>query len=263
LKHPPGGLSYDDQHLVITFRYILYGWIGFPIAVTGLFLNGFTIAVLLNSKMRSFSTNIYLTALSIANVVVLINFIFLYSLRYIISYNNFKKNIDRVFFGQSLKPDPTISYAALYYESYLNTVLWAWSSIFITFQLFSIYLTCAVTVDRWIYLLTPLKAERICTTRRTLGVIYGIFFFCVIFNIPRWFEVTYDHYVDPHTNKTFNYAKNTAFGNNKLVQSILRYYAYIIYVYVIPFGVLLVVNILIIQKLMVMRKKKMKTSQHL
>jgi hypothetical protein len=246
-------LTYQDELLIIKLRYIVFGYIFLPISIVGLILNGFTITVLLHARMKSFSTNIYLIALSIANIVCLINYIFLYSIRYLISNENFKKNI---YDAHNLAYTAKTSIHGIVYENFLSMILWSWSPIFLTFQLFSIYLTCAVTVDRWIYLLYPLKAEHLCTIKRTLITIFCIFLFCVLFTLPRWFEVTYDKRIDPKTNLTFYYAKSTAFGNNKLIMIILRYYLYIIHVYGIPFTVLLVVNIGIIQKLIQMKKRK-------
>jgi hypothetical protein len=246
-------LTYHDELLIIRLRYVFFGYIFLPISVIGLILNGFTITVLLHPRMKSFSTNIYLIALSIANIVCLINYIFLYSIRYLISNENFKKTI---YDANRLAYATKTSIHGIVYENFLSMILWSWSPIFLTFQLFSIYLTCAVTVDRWIYLLYPLKAESICTIKRTLITIFCIFLYCVLFTLPRWFEITYDKRFDPSTNLTLYYAKSTEFGDNRLVMSIIRYYAYIIHVYGIPFTVLLVVNIGIVQKLIQMKKRK-------
>jgi hypothetical protein len=74
-------LTKEEQLLIVNIRLIIYGYMLLPLTLVGLALNGFTIVVLLHPKMRNFSTNAYLTALSIANIVCLINFIFLYSFR--------------------------------------------------------------------------------------------------------------------------------------------------------------------------------------
>jgi hypothetical protein len=85
-------LTIDEQLLIVKIRLIVYAYLLLPTAIIGLALNGFTIVVLLHPKMRN-STNSYLTALSIANIICLINFIFLFSLRYMLSNDTFKKNI--------------------------------------------------------------------------------------------------------------------------------------------------------------------------
>jgi neuromedin U receptor 2 len=242
-------LTPEDMFSIIKLRYIVYGFICLPISVIGVLLNSLTIIILLHPRMRNFSTNIYLTALSVANIVCLINYIFLYSLRYLISYENFKL---QVLDSLSTKYNKN----GLFYENFLNMILWAWSPIFTTFQLFAIYLTCSVTVDRWIYLYFPFKADRLLTKKTTITVILCILLFCIIYNVPRWFEVTYEKYFDDRTNTTLYYAGPTEFGKNPTVRTILNYYVYIISVYCLPFLVLLIVNIGIIHKLIATKERK-------
>jgi hypothetical protein len=242
-------LTPEDMLSIIKLRYIVYGFICLPISVIGVLLNSLTIIILLHPRMRNFSTNIYLTALSVANIVCLINYIFLYSLRYLISYENFKLQV-----LDSLSTNYNKN--GLFYENFLNMILWAWSPIFTTFQLFAIYLTCSVTVDRWIYLYFPFKADRLLTKKTTITVILCILLFCIIYNVPRWFEVTYEKYFDDRTNITLYYAGPTEFGKNPRVRTILNYYVYIISVYCLPFLVLLIVNIGIIHKLIATKERK-------
>jgi hypothetical protein len=144
-------LTIQDKLLIVKFRLIVYTYMVSPIAVIGIALNGFTVLVLLHPKLRNYSTNAYLTALSIANIVCLINFLFLYSFRYGLSNEFFKKNV----YGGGY--DEIHSY-----ESFINLIYGVWSPIFTTFQLFAIYLTCAVTVDRWICVTWPLKVSLNC-----------------------------------------------------------------------------------------------------
>jgi hypothetical protein len=75
------------------------------------------------------------------------------------------------------------------YDSFICFIYGIVHPVFMTFQLYSIYLTCAVTVDRWIYITFPLKVDTICSMRNTFKAIAGIFAFCVIYNLPRWFEI--------------------------------------------------------------------------
>jgi hypothetical protein len=195
----PDMLTSDDQMTILNARLIVYGYLLFPLCVLGVILNGFTILVLLHPRMRAFSTNAYLTTLSLANIVVLINFLFLYSLRYTISYTTFRHMIE---------PNTEEARAAAaadvvnQYESYINLIYGIWSPISTTFQLFTFYLTCAVTVDRWVYVTWPLKADKICTLRNTFIVIALIFLFCFLYNLPRWFEIESHKHTTP-SNQTY------------------------------------------------------------
>jgi hypothetical protein len=240
-------LTKEEQLLIVNIRLIIYGYMLLPLTLIGLGLNGFTIVVLLHPKMRNFSTNAYLTALSIANIVCLINFIFLYSFRYILSNEIFKKNVYHYQNVNEIHP----------YESFINLIYGIWSPIFTTFQLYAIYLTCAVTVDRWIYLTWPLKIDIICSMKNTLIAIILLFVFCVVYNLPRWFEIETKSFM-PYTNdtKTIYQAQLTKFGKNEIYNLIMLKYGYMIFVYGIPFFVLLIVNIGIIRKLIETKRRK-------
>ena len=232
----------SDHLLILDIRLYVFVFVLLPMAVIGLLLNSFTILVLLHPRMRN-STNIYLTALSIANIVCLFNFIFLYSFRYLFSYTFFQKTI------RCGTDDMNM------FESFINLSLRFIAPIFSTFQLYAIYLTCAVTIDRWIYLKWPLKADTICTTKVTIKIICGVFAFCVLYNLPRWFEVQSQVKVSSQ-NRTYYQANGTEFGSNPLYRTIYQRYGYLIFVYGLPFCVLLLVNIGIIQKLIETEKRK-------
>lgn len=231
-----------DHLLILDIRLYVFAGVLLPMAIIGLILNSFTILVLLHPRMRN-STNMYLTALSLANIICLINFIFLYSFRYLFSYKTFQ---NAVYYGSN---------EINMYESFINQILRFCSPIFSTFQLYAIYLTCAVTVDRFIYLRWPLKADSICTIKATFKVICIIFFFCLTYNFPRWFEVEAD-LIKTSQNVTYYQARGTEFGRNEWYRLIYQRYCYLIFVYGLPFCVLLIVNIGIIKKLIEMAKRK-------
>jgi hypothetical protein len=235
-------LNDSDQEdlLILNIKFIVYVGFLLPLSIIGLILNSFTIVVLLHPRMRN-STNAYLTALSIANIFCLIFFIIMYALRFMLSFEIFK-NI--IYFKQVNLNG---------YENFINLIYPFGSPIFSTFQLYAIYLTCAVTCDRWIYLKWPLKADLICTIRTTLKIILSIFVFCVVYNFPRWFEV---ETILVNNNSSFYQAKLTSLSKNVYYHMIYQRYCYIIFVYGIPFLILLVVNIGIIQKLIETKKRK-------
>ena len=229
----------DQEDLdILNIKFIVYAGFMLPLSLIGLVLNGFTIAVLMHPRMRN-STNAYLTALSLANIFCLLFFIIMYSLRFMLSFDMFKNIIYYKIMNMNS------------YENFINMIYPFGSPIFSTFQLFAIYLTCAVTVDRWIYLKWPLNADLICTIRVTLKVIVLIFVFCVIYNLPRWFEVE-----TSVNNSSFYQAKLTNLGMNYYYNTIYQRYCYIIFVYGIPFSVLLIVNGGIIIELIETKRRK-------
>jgi hypothetical protein len=243
--------------LILNIRLIIFGYVMLPLAICGVLLNGFTIVVLLHPRMRVSSTNAYLTALSIANIVCLFDAIFQYSIRYLM-FTLYDINNS--------------------YEQFYNLTISYWSPISLTFQLYAIYMTCAVTVDRWIYLKWPLKVDKICTMTNTIRLIVSIFIFCFIYNLPNWFTVIINfefkfHFFskiifffsktqskelwDNELNETYYVFESTQFAiNNTIYKYGYTIIGYWVFVFGLPFGILLAVNILIVIKLIETKKRR-------
>ena len=236
-------LTNEDELVILNTRIFVYSYMLLPACLIGLLLNVFTIVVLMHRKMHS-STNVYLTALSVANIICLINFIFLYSVRYIVSNSIFRQSM----------LNATTNHEMHVYESYINLIYGSWSPVFTTFQLYAIYLTCAVSVDRFICLLYPFKVDKICSIKNTLTSIFLIFVFCFVYNLPKWFEVE-SYAVVTSNNRTIYQARQTNFAKSPL-KLIISKYAYIVFVYGLPFATLTTVNFGIIVKLIEIRRRK-------
>jgi hypothetical protein len=82
----------DERHVLIV-QYILGGWISSFVVLIGLFNNGLSILILGNQRMRYLSTNIYLLALSIVNLIWLILYLLINSLRFTLIVPKFLANI--------------------------------------------------------------------------------------------------------------------------------------------------------------------------
>ena len=238
-------LSADDELAILRMRIFVYSYMLFPACLVGIALNIFTIIVLAHRKMHS-ATNVYLTALSLANTICLIHFVFLYSIRYIISSANFVAQIAR---------NASSSYDVHPYESYINLNYGKWSPVFTTFQLYEIYLTCAVSVVRFICLMYPCKVKKICSIKNTLTSIILIFVFCLVYNLPKWFEVE-SYAVLTSNNRTIYQARQTNFAKSPLKLTLSKY-AYIVFVYGLPFITLATVNLGVIIKLIEIKHRKL------
>jgi uncharacterized protein YybS (DUF2232 family) len=83
----------DERHVLLV-QYILGGWISSVVVLFGIFSNGISILILGNHRMRRLSTNIYLLALSIVNLVWLILYLFVNSLRFTLIVPKFLANTD-------------------------------------------------------------------------------------------------------------------------------------------------------------------------
>ncbi|CAF0994761.1 unnamed protein product [Adineta steineri] len=218
-----------DYHLtyILLFRLIVWGYIGMVLSIFGIIGNIITILVLISPSMRTTSTNVYLTALSCSNILFLCIFIPTYSMKYLLGYSAYMSNQPQSAFEIFLMRLPT-------------------TPIYNTILLSIIYLTIAVSMDRLILVIFPLKAKRILTKRATLITIFLIYLFSILYCIPYWLEQQYD----PKSNS----CRFTKIGEK--IYKYIRIYTYIPVVYVIPFVTLACINTTIIQSLIAKKRQK-------
>jgi hypothetical protein len=71
----------DDENFVLMILLIIGGWSSVVTCILGLLANAFSIIILANKRMRTLSTNIYLIALAVVNLLWIILFFLFYALR--------------------------------------------------------------------------------------------------------------------------------------------------------------------------------------
>lgn len=216
------GLKY-----ILVSRLIVWGYIGLVVSIFGIIGNIITILVLTSPSMRATSTNMYLTALSCSNILILLIFIPSYSIRYLVGYNLYITNHPPFTYEIVLQRLPT-------------------TPIYNTLLLSIIYLTIAVSMDRLILIKFPLKSVKILSQRTTVTAILSIYAFSIIYCIPYWFEQEYV----PELKR----CQLTTIG--KKIYKFVRIYSYIPIVYLIPFLTLTFINISIIQNLIEQGRRK-------
>ncbi|CAF0720379.1 unnamed protein product [Adineta steineri] len=215
--------SHSDEQHVLLVQYILGGWISCIIVLIGIFSNGLSILILGNHRMRYLSTNIYLLALSIVNLVWLILYLTVNSMRFAMVIPKFQASSHENDFHEY---DDFILKFSPYVIPLMNTL-----------QLCSIYYTVAVSFDRFLYLSYGLQAETICNVRNSLRVITVITIFSILFILPHWFK--YKVQLNEHNRVQL---KLTSVGENELFRRIIHIWLYIPVVYAIPFLLLIFIN---------------------
>ena len=113
---------------------------------------------------------------------------------------------------------------------------------FLVFQVISIWLTLAFTVDRYIMICHPFTAEPYCTIARARKVIVALFIMGFIFNIPKFFEYETVSIHLPHKNVTKIGCDLTWFGRSHIFKELYHSWFYITFVCGIPFITLAVLN---------------------
>ncbi|KAK3101677.1 hypothetical protein FSP39_005393 [Pinctada imbricata] len=219
----PGVNQYNHNVLL----YYLMGIGAMTLCSLGIIGNALSIIVLTRRVMRS-STYSYLTALAISDT-----FFLLFTM--IICLRDTKKPVRNEF--QTVEP----------YYAYLFPYI---HPLAVTFQITSIWLTMAFTVDRYIMICHPFKAERWCSVNRARKVIIGLTLAGVLFNLVRFFEY-----------RTVERDDNTVdidlapLGKGDTFRMVVHSWLYLTCVAGIPFLSLLILNIFLIRAVHESRKK--------
>ncbi|XP_046631337.1 FMRFamide receptor-like [Daphnia pulicaria] len=186
------------------------------VATIGVFGNGVTILVLTRRGMRS-STNAYLTALAIADLVYLLC-VFWLSLRH---YPHVREDLALSNFYAYTWP-----YSLWLTDATTNTSVW----LIVTF-----------TVERYIVVSHPIRSRMLCTESRARKVIVGVYLICFTATLSTPFEWTVLEVTDPETNVTKAEITPSNLGNDETYQTIYYWFTSISFV-LLPLTLLIVFN---------------------
>lgn len=228
-------VPYDKKHDMELFNYYLMGIGGTCVCCIGIICNILSVIVLTRRVMNS-STYSYLSALALCDTLALFFTLILYSedLKYPVK-------------GELRWAEPVY----VYLFPFVHPAA-------IVFQVTSIWLTLAFTVDRYIMICHPFKAEKMCTVSRARKVIVCLYIFGIIFNIPRFLEYRTGETLVPTLDNRVEsrpVVKYTSLGLNKLFLDLVHSYFYLIFVCGIPFVTLSILNSFLIYAVHLSRKK--------
>jgi len=234
-----GGQSHHDdtKYEKALLNYYLMGIAGSTVCFVGIVCNILSVIVLTRRVMNS-STYSYLAALSVCDMLALILTVIIFLL-----------SEDTVYPEKGKLNWAKSAYAILF--PYLHPAA-------VTFQVTSIWLTLAFTVDRYIMICHPFKAERMCSVSRARKVIVFIYILGFLFNIPRFLEYTTETIKLPGFDGNVEHRKivqYTKIGQNQLFIDLVHSYLYLTFVCGIPFLTLAILNTFLIYAVHLSRKK--------
>ena len=196
--------------LVEATRYICQMWLSFPISIFGIFGNCFSILVF-NRYKQSKPTTLLLKSIAVTGTFILILNILLGPLREF-NFNIYNHVISHTF---------RILFTCLHICRLTHT-----------------WLTVLLTVERYIAVTQPFKAQIICSYKHTKFCIGFIIVFMVFFSIPRFFE---------YKRVTFEEAP-TGFAESQMMKNqvymiVYRIFLSLFITYIIPIILLIFLNI--------------------
>ncbi|KAK2151535.1 hypothetical protein LSH36_360g02013 [Paralvinella palmiformis] len=227
--------QYDNsQYTRELVTYYLMGLGGMTMCGLGLVFNMISLIVLTHKSMRS-STYSYLSALSVCDSMVLVFTILL-----------LVKDVDKPHPGEQRWPWDEGIYPYMF--PYVHPAAF-------TFQVTSVWLTLAFTVDRYIMICHPFKAEPFCSISKARKVVLSLFISSLIFNLPKFFEYKTVAIHLPHLNTTKIGCDLTEFGRSHTFRELYHSWLYIMFVCGVPFVALAVLNAFLIHAVRLSRKR--------
>lgn len=216
----------ESLQAILDMWYYVHGLGGTGIALFGLLGNTICIFVLSNKRMRS-STALFLIFLAICDNLMLLFVIMLQTFPIICQHND-------------------VFHSYIYIRESAYQVFYPIVHISHTG---TIYTTIVVIAERFVAIVKPLKATAICTRSRAWKIIFVIFVWSILYNIPRCLDNTLRAIPDPVTNKTTYVTENSQFGQSSFYNSVYLVYLNFFFHFLLPFVTISVLNILILKTL--------------
>lgn len=128
-----------------------------------------------------------------------------------------------------------------------------------TLQMINVWVTVAVTVERYIAICHPFRSVRLLKKRNAFIMIGSICVTSVLYNIPRC--LAYTVHSEPCPHGTCYSVISSDFGKTIFFTDWFSIWLYLCIIYIIPFVILSVLNSLLIIELMRMRRRRLVTNE--
>lgn len=233
--------SFEDPDAATTFGFWLNG-VGITlIGLMGIFGNIASIRVLSHKQMRS-SVNFILIALASSDLVVIITSILIFGWTTVYPYNGHLKDYFFVYFPR------------------MCLVLFP---LAIIAQTISIFMTFLISLERFIAVCHPLKARSYCTQAHTKFSIFAIVLFAVIYNAPKFFEMTLVELPDDDYGTVYRVSASWLRRNATYI-AVYIHWMYFIIMNFIPLVGITFFNVMIYRQVQIVNRSRMKlTSKEL
>ncbi|XP_068245096.1 FMRFamide receptor-like [Palaemon carinicauda] len=207
-----------NSHSSDVFQFVVYGILLTTIGLLGLAGNIISITILSSSRMRS-SINCCLIGLTTFDMIVTITSILMLALPEISEYTGTMTWYTRGLFQKSMPFVYPLGLIA---------------------QTGSIYLTVTVTVERYVAVCLPFRARTLCTYGRARIYVVAVALFSIVYNLPRFWEVTYQECQNGEDVVVF--VVPSALRKNPHYKEVYIMWMYLVVMYLVPFLSLLIFN---------------------
>lgn len=220
------------------FGFLMYGVLLNIIGLLGIVGNIISITVLSRPKMRS-SINCCLIGLSVFDMIVALTAILMWGIPEICRYT-----VAMMWYYREVSPKITPFIYPLALIAHTG----------------SAYLTVTVTLERYVAVCQPLKVRSICTYGRAKIYVLSVTLFAVLYNLPRWWEITYKECDIGEDVRHFYYVA-TWLRNNDNYKQIYIMWMFLVVMYLVPFCSLTVFNSFIYRRVREANQERQRLSR--
>ena len=128
-----------------------------------------------------------------------------------------------------------------------------------TLQMINVWVTVAVTVERYIAICLPFRSVRLLKKRNAFIIISIVIVVSLLYNVPRCFA--YEIASGPCEHGTCYSVISSEFGKTSFFTDTYSIWLYLFLIYIFPFVILSVLNVLLIIELMNMRTRRLITNE--
>ncbi|XP_059093766.1 FMRFamide receptor-like isoform X2 [Tigriopus californicus] len=229
----------EEPHIsLLTFEFIVHGLLILFIGFCGIIGNILCLLVLCQRQMRN-SINCLLIGLAVIDISLIVSAWLMFSLPAF-----------QIYFERRLLTKVVDVY------QYSTPFVYPLGMIA---QTASVYLTVLITLERYFVVCLPLKSRSLCTYGRARRCVVVIMVCSCLYNVPRFFEYKFETFqvIMPNRhNVTLTFLQSTMLRDNSLYISIYMTWLYMIFMYVVPFSFLFVLNSKIAWEIRSARKKR-------
>ena len=179
------------------------------------------------------ATPFLLVSLEVADTMFLVTVLILRVLTSIHTFTGWLEDLMRVF-------------------PYIGTYVWPFALIS---ECATIYLTLLVTVNRYISVCRPYEASDLCSIYHARRHVVGVTIFCILYNLPRFFEYKVIKYKNMMGNDEIRSVPSTL-GANIYYQIIYSNFLYFLVMFLVPLVTLVILNYKLVTALRKTKKKR-------
>ncbi|XP_012286429.1 FMRFamide receptor [Orussus abietinus] len=222
------------------FEFVTNGILLNLVGIFGLFGNLISMIILSRPQMKS-SINYLLIWLARCDTVLIITSVLTFGLPAIYSYTGL-----------------LFEYKFLVYPKIVK-FLYPLTGIV---QMGTVYLTLAVTMERYVAVCHPLKARSFCTYGRARIAVICIVIVSIIYNLSKYWEVDFDTEIHWKYNVTVTCIIPASLRESELYVTLYVHWMYFFVYYLFPFGCLVIFNFAIYRRVRKANRELQHLSRH-